>query len=276
MKLLEWSDWTDIVLTQSEKQAVENIHVDYHDNVARYSMDFEMNTEFKVKLTAKDDKAVYSQSLPKPIHLKEDLVTELAPMQKMGSSRCFPSRSMQVPFLQRENPTENYISLCIQGRSISWLQVLTLTTIIQRALCPTQHNIWQGSLFSASLTAPKLITVCRWRTNSRWNCLHSVLPGKILPIKELHKVLADLWLLFQASCASTWTRCQSWTMCLTRGRYWNCEQHCYGSYPANLGSLQAHLLKKIEIHNWKVSFWSKTGWIPRQNHIIRKSITTNS
>ena len=43
-----------------------------------------MNTEFKVKLTPKDDKAVYSQDLQIPIHLKEDLIVELALMQKYG------------------------------------------------------------------------------------------------------------------------------------------------------------------------------------------------
>ena len=41
-----------------------------------------MNTEFKVKLTPKDDKAVYSQSLPMPIHLEKDVTVELALMQK--------------------------------------------------------------------------------------------------------------------------------------------------------------------------------------------------
>ena len=43
-----------------------------------------MNTEFKVKLTPKDDKAVFSQSLPRLIHLKEDLIVELALMHKYG------------------------------------------------------------------------------------------------------------------------------------------------------------------------------------------------
>ena len=43
-----------------------------------------MNTEFKVKLTPKDDKAVYSQNLPMPIHLKEDLIVELALVHKYG------------------------------------------------------------------------------------------------------------------------------------------------------------------------------------------------
>ena len=38
-----------------------------------------------------------------------------------------------------------------------------------------QHNTWQGSLYSVSLTAPKLITACRWRTNGQWERPHSFL-----------------------------------------------------------------------------------------------------
>ena len=63
-------DWNDTLLTENEKQAIQDILVDYHDNFARRRMDNEMNTEFKVKLTPKHDKAVYNQNLPKPIHLK--------------------------------------------------------------------------------------------------------------------------------------------------------------------------------------------------------------
>ena len=40
--------------------------------------DIGMDTEFKVTLTQKDDKAVHSQSLPMLIHLREDLNVELA------------------------------------------------------------------------------------------------------------------------------------------------------------------------------------------------------
>ena len=43
-----------------------------------------MNTVFKVKLTPKDDRAVYSQNLPMPINLKEDSNVELALMHKNG------------------------------------------------------------------------------------------------------------------------------------------------------------------------------------------------
>ena len=70
-EFLKRCDWTNILLTKTEKQAVEDILVEYHDIFARHRMDIGMNTEFKVRLTPKDDKAVYSQSLPMPIHLKE-------------------------------------------------------------------------------------------------------------------------------------------------------------------------------------------------------------
>ena len=81
-EFLKRFDWTDTLLTETEKQAVEDILVEYHDIFARQRMDIGINTEFKVKLTPKDDQAVYSQSLPMPIHLKEDLIVELALMHK--------------------------------------------------------------------------------------------------------------------------------------------------------------------------------------------------
>ena len=77
-------NWTDTLLTETEKQAVEDILAEYHVIFARHRMDIGMNTEFKVKLTPKNDKAVYSQSLPMPIHLREDLIVELALMHKYG------------------------------------------------------------------------------------------------------------------------------------------------------------------------------------------------
>ena len=43
-----------------------------------------MNPEFKVKLIPEEDKVVYRQKLPLPIHLKEDLIVELALIYKHG------------------------------------------------------------------------------------------------------------------------------------------------------------------------------------------------
>ena len=60
MKILEQFDWTDTLLTETEKQAVKDILVDYHDIFARHRMEIGMNTEFKMKITPKDNAAVYS------------------------------------------------------------------------------------------------------------------------------------------------------------------------------------------------------------------------
>ena len=103
-KFLERSDWTDTLLTETEKQAIEDILVDHHDIFARHRMDIGMNTEFKVKLTPKDDKAVYSQSLPMPIHLKEDLIVELALMHKYGIITVLPSSKLASPIFAQRKP----------------------------------------------------------------------------------------------------------------------------------------------------------------------------
>ena len=42
-----------------KKQAVEDVLFEYHDIFAEHRMDIGMNTEFKVKLPPKKDKAVY-------------------------------------------------------------------------------------------------------------------------------------------------------------------------------------------------------------------------
>ena len=69
-----------------------------------------------------------------------------------------------------------------------------------------QHNVWRTSLSSAYSIAPRRITVCRVRTNSYWKSLLWFLITEVSLTKGLHKVLADLCLHFQTSCASIWTQ----------------------------------------------------------------------
>ena len=105
-KFLKRFDWNDTLLTETQKQAIEDILVEYHDIFARHRMDIGMNTEFKLKLTPKDDKAVYSQSLPMPIHLKEDLIVELALMHKYGIITVLPFSKYASPIFAQRKPTE--------------------------------------------------------------------------------------------------------------------------------------------------------------------------
>ena len=52
--------------------------------VVRHRIDIGMNTEFKLKLTSRDEKAFYSRNLPARMQLKEDLIIELALMHNFG------------------------------------------------------------------------------------------------------------------------------------------------------------------------------------------------
>ena len=102
-KFLKRFDWTETLLIKMEKQSIEDIVVDYHDIFARHRLDFGMNTEFKVKITPKDDKTVYSQTLPMPIHLKKEFIVELVLMHKYGIITVLPFSKYASPkFAQRK------------------------------------------------------------------------------------------------------------------------------------------------------------------------------
>ena len=119
-KFLKRFDRTDTLLTETEKQAIEFILIEHHDKFARHRMDFGMNTEFKVKLTPKDDKALYSQSLPMPIHLKEDLKVELALMHKYRIITVLPFSKYASPIFARRKPNGK-LRLLVDLRKINSL-----------------------------------------------------------------------------------------------------------------------------------------------------------
>ena len=76
--------------------------------------------EFKVKLTPKDDKPVYSQSLPMPIHLKEDLIVELALMHKYGIITVLPFSKYASPIFAQRKP-KGKLRLLVDLRNINSL-----------------------------------------------------------------------------------------------------------------------------------------------------------
>ena len=119
-EFLKKFNWTDTLLTETEKQAAEDILVEYHDIFARHRMDNGMNTEFKVKLTTKDDRAVYNQSLPMPIHLKEDLIVELALMHKYGIITVLPFSKYASPIVAQRKPNGK-LRLLVDLRKINTL-----------------------------------------------------------------------------------------------------------------------------------------------------------
>ena len=75
-------------------------------------MDRGMNTEFKMRLTPKHDKPVYSQSLPMPIHLKEDLNVELASMHKYGIITVLTFSKYFKPYFCTKRTERKTTALC--------------------------------------------------------------------------------------------------------------------------------------------------------------------
>ena len=61
--------------------------------------------KFNVSLTPKDDKPVYTQNLPVPINLKEDLTVELALMHRYGIITTLPFSKYASPILAQRKPT---------------------------------------------------------------------------------------------------------------------------------------------------------------------------
>ena len=79
-----------------------------------------MNTEIKVKLTPKDDKVVYRQSLPMPIHLEEDLIVELALMHKYWIITMLPFSKYASPIFALRKLNEK-LRLHVDLRKINTL-----------------------------------------------------------------------------------------------------------------------------------------------------------
>ena len=150
------------------------------------------------------------------------------------------------------------------------------TIIIHSLLCQMQHNTWPGHIFSASLIAPRFTTIFRCQTNGQWKSFHSILLVKLLPTKDLNKALADLSLLLQASCVSTLTQLSILTNVL---KMWMILE-LHSTLLRILPGIYRQISKAFTKQDWnwqlKLTFWSQTGWIPRQNHLIGKSNTTNS
>ena len=103
-KILENFDWKDSTLTPEEKEKIEELLVEFHDMFARHRVDIGMNEEFKVKLTPKDDSPAYSQSLPGPINLKEDILVELTMLHKYGIITTLPFSKYASPIFAQKKP----------------------------------------------------------------------------------------------------------------------------------------------------------------------------
>ena len=123
-------------------------------------MDIGMNTEFKVKLTPEDAKPVYSQSLPMPIHLKEDLIVELALMHKYGIITVLPFSKYASPIFAQRKPNGK-LRLLVDLRKIN--------TLIEDDYTNNNHPVSTLSDAAQDLAGRSLF--CKLDCSQAYHCL---------------------------------------------------------------------------------------------------------
>ena len=123
-------------------------------------MDIGMTTEFKVRLTPKDDKVVYTQSLPMPIHLKKDLFVELVLMHKYGIITVLTFSKYASPIFAQRKPNGK-LRLLVDLRKIN--------TLIADDFTNNNHSVSTLSDAAQHLAGTSLF--CKLDCSHAYHCL---------------------------------------------------------------------------------------------------------
>ena len=97
VKFLQNFKWEDSLLSPSHQAQLEELLLKYNSIFARHRLDIGLNTDIKVKLTPQHEEPVYTQSLPTPTNLKDDLLVDLAFMQEYGIIATLPHSKYSSP-----------------------------------------------------------------------------------------------------------------------------------------------------------------------------------
>ena len=153
-------DWTDTTLSSEERQEIEEILVEFHDIFARHRFDIGINREFKVKLTPNDDRPAYSQSLPTPINLKDDITVELALLHKYGIITTLPFSKYASPIFAQRKPN---------GRLRLLVDLRKINNLITEDYVNNNHPVSTLSDAAQHMAGKKLF--CKLDCSQAYHCL---------------------------------------------------------------------------------------------------------
>ena len=119
-QFLDNFSWEDSTLTPDEREQVKDILVEFNDIFARHRFDIGFNDKFTVKLTPTDERTAYSQSLPTPVHLKDDITVELAMLHKYGIITTLTHSKYASPIFAQRKPNGR-LRLLVDLRKINSL-----------------------------------------------------------------------------------------------------------------------------------------------------------
>ena len=83
-EFLDMFQWEGSKIEGNDKKQQKQTIVKKNDIFSRHRLDIGKNNTFKVTLTPKDERPIYTQNLPVPINLKEDLTVKMALRHRYG------------------------------------------------------------------------------------------------------------------------------------------------------------------------------------------------
>ena len=153
-------DWTDTTLNADERIQIEETLIEFHDIFARHRFDIGTNRDFKVKLTPNDDRPAYSQSLPTPINLKDDITVELALLHKYGIITTLPISKYASPILAQRRPN---------GRLRLLVDLRKINNLITEDYINNNHPVSTLSDAALHMAGKKLF--CKLDCSQAYHCL---------------------------------------------------------------------------------------------------------
>ena len=159
-EFLSHSDWSDTTLNPDERQEIEEIFIEFHDIFARHRFDIGINREFKVKLTPNDDRPAYSQSLPTPINLKDEITVELALLHKYGIITTLPYSKYASPYFAQRKPN---------GRLRLLVDLRKISNLITEDYANNNHPVSTLSDAAQHMEGKKLF--CKLDCSQAYHCL---------------------------------------------------------------------------------------------------------
>ena len=175
VKFLQNFKWDESLLSPSQQVQVEELLVKYNSIFARHRLDIGMNTDFKVKLTPQHEEPVYSQSLPTPTNLKDDLLVELALMQEYGIITTLPYSKYSSPIFAQRKPN---------GKLRILADLRRINHLIKNDYGEHNHPVTTVSDAAQHMIVPRPTIAFQWPMSSQSNfCLLTLDP---VPLLFLH------------------------------------------------------------------------------------------
>ena len=102
---LKQFDWSKSALNADQIAEMQHLSIECYDIFAKHRFDVGYNTELKVELTPAHDLPVYVQTPPTPIHLRDEILVELALMQYYGIVTLLPNSKYRSPIFAQRKPS---------------------------------------------------------------------------------------------------------------------------------------------------------------------------